>query len=93
MFFLFPCHKHLCILSVRTYDTCTYEEDYRLALTVSLCLFFSQVFLSIKGIYYQIELQGQTITWIVPYVFNYTVSTVCRLEKHHQSVSSSGTHY
>ena len=29
-----------------------------------------KVFLSIKGIYYQIELMGQTITWIVPYEFS-----------------------
>lgn len=29
-----------------------------------------KVFLSIKGIYYQVEIQGQTITWLVPYQFN-----------------------
>ncbi|EDV22208.1 uncharacterized protein TRIADDRAFT_29327, partial [Trichoplax adhaerens] len=29
-----------------------------------------KVFLSIKGIYYQVELQGQNVTWIVPYKFS-----------------------
>lgn len=29
-----------------------------------------KVFLSIKGIYYQAEVMGQTITWIIPYQFS-----------------------
>ncbi|ORX72918.1 hypothetical protein DL89DRAFT_265090 [Linderina pennispora] len=29
-----------------------------------------KVFLSIKGIYYQAEISGQTVTWIVPYQFS-----------------------
>lgn len=39
----------------------------------SLCS--SQVFLSIKGIYYQAEVLGQPITWITPYTFAHDVST------------------
>lgn len=34
-----------------------------------------QVFLSIKGIYYQAEVLGQPITWITPYTFAHDVST------------------
>lgn len=34
-----------------------------------------QVFLSIKGIYYQAEVLGQPVTWITPYAFAHDVST------------------
>lgn len=33
-----------------------------------------QVFLSIKGIYYQADIHGQTVTWITPYQFSQEVS-------------------
>ncbi|KAJ3205149.1 mRNA-binding ribosome synthesis protein nop7 [Dinochytrium kinnereticum] len=33
----------------------------------------SKVFLSIKGIYYQAQVHGQDITWIVPYQFSFQV--------------------
>lgn len=30
----------------------------------------AQVFLSVKGVYYQAEVQGQTITWLAPWQFS-----------------------
>ena len=33
-----------------------------------------KVFLSIKGVYYQAEVQGEKITWLVPYQFTLKVS-------------------
>eukprot|EP00057_Strongylocentrotus_purpuratus_P034654 XP_796089.3 PREDICTED: pescadillo [Strongylocentrotus purpuratus] len=32
-----------------------------------------KVFLSIKGIYFQVEIKGQMLTWIIPYNFGYQV--------------------
>lgn len=34
-----------------------------------------KVFLSVKGIYYQVEIKGETITWLVPYQFSQKVPT------------------
>ena len=35
---------------------------------ISQCI--KKVFFSIKGIYYQVELMGQSVTWVAPYAFN-----------------------
>ncbi|XP_041456137.1 pescadillo-like [Lytechinus variegatus] len=32
-----------------------------------------KVFLSIKGIYFQVEIEGQLLTWLIPYNFGYSV--------------------
>jgi hypothetical protein len=39
----------------------------------SFRLFFSQVFFSIKGIYYQADVMGETVTWIVPHKYGHQV--------------------
>jgi pescadillo protein len=36
--------------------------------TITKC--FKKAFFSIKGIYYQVEIMGQNITWVAPYQFN-----------------------
>lgn len=43
-------------------------KEFMLYCTVTQC--FKKSFFSIKGIYYQVEIMGQTITWISPYQFN-----------------------
>lgn len=35
-----------------------------------------KVFLSIKGVYFQAEVMGQTITWLVPYQFTQPVHSL-----------------
>lgn len=40
---------------------------------VIACKALRKVFVSIKGYYYQAEIKGQTITWIVPHHFCYKV--------------------
>ena len=36
----------------------------------SIAQCFKKSFFSIKGIYYQVEIMGQSITWVAPYQFN-----------------------
>lgn len=41
------------------------------------------VFVSIKGIYYQVELRGQIVTWIVPHAFSFQVNIFQNFNKVH----------
>lgn len=40
-----------------------------------------KVFLSVKGIYFQANVKGETITWLVPYMFTQNVSTAEQSEE------------
>ncbi|EGD80937.1 hypothetical protein PTSG_01520 [Salpingoeca rosetta] len=65
LFANFPQHKDIQSATVTKCRRFSQEFMYYVILTRSL----RKVFLSIKGIYYQAEIMGQTITWIVPYKF------------------------
>ncbi|KAI9017114.1 Pescadillo N-terminus-domain-containing protein [Gaertneriomyces semiglobifer] len=56
---------------VRKCQTLCAEFQHYVMISRSL----KKVFLSIKGIYYQAEIKGQEITWIVPYQFSQHVPT------------------
>ncbi|KAG0169264.1 mRNA-binding ribosome synthesis protein [Apophysomyces sp. BC1034] len=47
--------------------------EFQMYVMKAQCL--RKVFFSIKGIYYQADIKGQTITWIVPYQFSQAVPT------------------
>lgn len=46
---------------------CSSAVEFLHYVVAARCL--RKVFISIKGIYYQVEVQGQTITWISPHQF------------------------
>ena len=63
-----PQHHTLEITKKQT-ETCNQlVKEFMLYCTVTQC--FKKAFFSIKGIYYQAEIMGQSITWISPYAFN-----------------------
>ncbi|CAO3645275.1 unnamed protein product [Cunninghamella echinulata] len=56
-------------IKAKTVKTCqTLIAEFQNYVMNAKCL--RKVFFSIKGIYYQAEIKGQTITWIVPYQFS-----------------------
>ena len=67
LFALFPSHKDFTIPNERIQNCMRLAREFNLYVIQSQSL--RKVFLSIKGIYYQVEIMGQTITWITPYQF------------------------
>lgn len=50
-------------------ETCSrLYKEFLFYCTVSQC--FTKAYLSIKGVYFRVEIMGQPITWIQPYKFN-----------------------
>jgi len=43
-------------------------KEFMLYCSLTQC--YKKAFFSIKGIYYQVEIMGQNITWVAPYQFN-----------------------
>jgi pescadillo protein len=65
LFASFPQHLTLEI-SKKEIETCgRLVKEFMLYCTVTQC--FKKSFYSIKGIYYQVEIMGQNITWVAPY--------------------------
>ncbi|CAG8526236.1 8907_t:CDS:2 [Paraglomus brasilianum] len=72
MLFLFATFPRTDKIQISTVSNCqrlSAEFQHYVIQTRSL----RKVFLSIKGIYYQAEIKGQTVTWIVPYLFSQRV--------------------
>lgn len=67
LFALFPSHKDFTIPSERITNCMRLSREFNLFVIQNQAL--RKVFLSIKGIYYQVEIMGQKITWITPYQY------------------------
>ena len=67
LFGTFQAHKLFSIPSERATKCARLAKEFNFYVIKSRSL--RKVFLSIKGIYYQADVQGQSVTWIVPYQF------------------------
>ena len=68
LFANFPQHQSLEIESKDIELASRLYKEWLAYCTISQC--FKKAFFSIKGIYYQVEIMGQSITWVQPYQFN-----------------------
>jgi pescadillo protein len=68
LFSNFPQHQSLEIANKDIQICQKLYSEWMTYCTISQC--FTKAFFSIKGIYYQVEIMGQKITWIAPYQFN-----------------------
>ncbi|RIA97078.1 Pescadillo N-terminus-domain-containing protein, partial [Glomus cerebriforme] len=69
LFSTFPATNRIKLETVTNCQRLCVEFQHYIIHTRSL----RKVFLSIKGIYYQAEIKGQTINWLVPYQFSQQV--------------------
>lgn len=68
LFANFPQHQSLSINAKEIEIAQKLYGEWMNYCCISQC--FKKSFLSIKGIYFQVELMGQNITWVAPYSFN-----------------------
>jgi len=67
LFSSFQAHKLFSIPNERVAACARLAKEFNFYIIKSRSL--RKVFLSIKGIYYQADVQGQTVTWVTPYQF------------------------
>ena len=63
-----PSHSELHITHQMVQDSDQLWREFQLYLVSARAL--RKVFLSVKGIYYQADVKGQAVTWLVPYQFS-----------------------
>ena len=63
-----PQHLSLEITKKEVEECQRLVKEFMVYCTLTQC--FKKTFFSIKGIYFQVEIMGQPITWITPYQFN-----------------------